>query len=65
MFAGDNNLTLEEDVEEKWFPGDEIVVATTSLDPKETEKFLITNVNGSVLTIQDQARFKHLGKGNI
>lgn len=41
---------------------DEIVIATTSADPWETETFKIVSVSGNVVTLNDTARFDHIGK---
>ena len=58
------NLTVSDDVEGIWFPGDEIVVATTAQDSNQSERFVIESVNGSVVTVTNVSQYKHTGKNN-
>lgn len=41
---------------------DDIVIATTSSDPWETETFKVTAVNGTTITLNDTAKYEHLGE---
>ena len=64
MIKDSSNLTVLDEVEGIWFPGDEIVVATTSQDSNQSERFVIESVNGTVVTITNVSQYKHIGKNN-
>ena len=61
MEVGDSTLTLSESVQDIWFPGDDIVVATTAQESNQTERFVVDSVDGSIVNVTSQAQFKHLG----
>ena len=65
MTKGSSNLTLSDDVEGIWFPGDEIVVATTAQDSNQTERFVIESVNGTVVTVTNVSEYRHIGKNSF
>ena len=56
--AGDTTLTLSEDV--TWPAGGEIVVSSTSWEYKETERMTIASVAGSIVTLKEGLKFKHM-----
>ena len=64
MTKDSSNLTLSDDVEGIWFPGDEIVVATTAQDSNQTERFVIESVNGTVVTVTNVSQYKHIGRNS-
>ena len=64
MTKGSSNLTLSDGVEGIWFPGDEIVVATTAQDSNQTERFVIESVNGTVVTVTNVSQYKHIGRNS-
>ena len=55
-----NEITVNDDVSE-WKVGDEIAIAATSFDHRETEYFAITAMNGQTLTLNATSQFRHLG----
>lgn len=60
--AGDRSLILAEYVD--WNVGDEIVVTSTTVEPQQTEKFIITGIsqNGKNLTLGSALQYKHIAE---
>ncbi|MDQ4146036.1 MAG: G8 domain-containing protein, partial [Actinomycetota bacterium] len=58
--AGSNILVLEREV--NWEPGDRIVVASTSLDPLESEEATVQAVNRSSVLLREPLSFAHEGR---
>ncbi|XP_052804443.1 fibrocystin-L-like isoform X2 [Mya arenaria] len=60
--AGDTTITIEDDISD-WNVGDEIVIATTGSrgSEGETEKKVISAINGQTITLADALEFMHLG----
>ena len=59
--SGANTITLQEPVD--WKAGEEIVIASTSYEPTEAEKHIISAVSSDkkTLTLTEALKFKHLG----
>lgn len=57
--SGATTLTLADQV--NWKAGDHIVVASTSLNPQESEEDWVTSVSGNTVTLQSPLRFEHDG----
>lgn len=57
--AGSTTLTLTQDV--NWQPGDHLVVATTSLNPMESEEAWVSSVSGNTVTLQSPLKYEHDG----
>nr|XP_039260770.1 fibrocystin-L-like [Styela clava] len=57
--AGQNSITLV-DSPSDWSVGEEIVIATTSADPWETETFKISEINAKTLTLNATLKFDHM-----
>jgi len=56
---GSNVISVTNEVD--WIPGDEIIVTTTTFAPRQTEKFIITNVfnGGKSLQLKQVAQYTH------
>ena len=57
--VGENTLIVEKTPD--WVAGDEIVVSTSTYEPRQAEKFIIESINGSKITVKGTFKFKHLG----
>ncbi|XP_074659740.1 fibrocystin-L-like [Tubulanus polymorphus] len=55
--AGSDVISLAESVD--WEVGEEIVISTTSLDPRETEKATIADVQGNEVTLTEPLSYTH------
>lgn len=53
--------TIEIDQETDWAVGEEIVIAASSFDHRETEYFTITAKNGKIFTLDSEIKHRHLG----
>lgn len=60
--AGDNVLILAEPVD--WKVGDEIVLTSTTVEPKQTEKFFITRISQDKqnLTLDAPLQYRHIAE---
>ena len=60
--VGDKSITLAEPVD--WKVGDEIVIASTSVEPRESETFFIEEISldNRNLTLSGTIQFTHLGE---
>ncbi len=58
--VGSNLIKLEEAVND-WQAGDEIVIASTSFDPQQAERFRINRVDGNTVYLQSNLKFRHWG----
>jgi hypothetical protein len=54
-----NEIVLNEDTD--WAVDEEIVIATSNFEHRETEYFTITAVNGRTLTLDKDIQFRHYG----
>lgn len=45
-----------------WKPGDEIVIASSNLDPREAEKVTVTEVEGNTVSFDRPLQYDHYGK---
>lgn len=61
--TGATSLTLETPV--TWSAGDEILLTTTDRNPWHTETFRLTQVAGTVLTLNSSVQYRHLGTFNF
>jgi cell migration-inducing and hyaluronan-binding protein len=59
--AGDNSLTLDRDVGDKWQSGDQIVVTTTDYLPGHSEQLTIDEVRGATITFHPKLQWPHNG----
>ena len=57
--VGENVLIVEKSPD--WIAGDEIVVSTSTYEPRQAEKFIIESINGTKITVKGTFKFKHLG----
>lgn len=57
---GDTQITLKESV--SWKVGDEIVIASTDFDYRQTEERKITAVDGNVVTVDSALKYIHYGE---
>ena len=59
--AGDSVITLQDPVD--WIIGEELVITSTSVEPRETEKFKIDSILGrKKIILNGVLRYKHLGE---
>jgi cell migration-inducing and hyaluronan-binding protein len=61
--AGATQLVLEREVD--WRPGDQIVIASTDLDPTKAEQTFVTAVQGTQVTVAPALRNAHFGMTQI
>ena len=45
-----------------WQPGDKIVLASTSIDPREAEELTVTKVQGNTVFFKEALQYDHYGK---
>ena len=57
--VGESVLIVE--AEPDWVAGDEILISTTTYEPRQAEKFIIEGIEGNKITVKGTFKFKHLG----
>lgn len=57
--VGENTLIV--DARPDWVEGDEILISTTTYEPRQAEKFTIESINGSNITVRGVFQFRHIG----
>uniref|UniRef100_A0A7M5XJA2 G8 domain-containing protein n=2 Tax=Clytia hemisphaerica TaxID=252671 RepID=A0A7M5XJA2_9CNID len=55
--AGTNSIVLTEAPD--WLIGDEIIITTTNMEPRNTEKFTITGIDGDTVTLNKNTLYSH------
>ena len=55
-------IQLDDDVENEWRVGDELVIASTDYDHEQAERVTITAVSGNTVTFEHRVEFVHWGE---
>jgi cell migration-inducing and hyaluronan-binding protein len=59
---GDNSIVLNKSISGLWRVGDQIVVAGTSFDFRDSEAFRIVEINGNTIKLNGTLKYNHWGR---